>query len=255
MIKAVKTSSLPRFYVKPIEEGSQVLLIEGEEARHLRLVLRLKIGEQVAAFDGRGNSYKAEITEISKDKICLKTLESRQKEGESFLNLHLVQALLRAEKMDWVVQKATELGVSRLTPVITTRSLVKLETKNIGAKRERWQKIAKEACKQCGRSLLTAVEPPTPWESWIKGPFAEEGRFFFYEGEKKKKLKILGRKMRGITSALVVLGPEGGWEPQETEALKSQGFISLSLGPRILRAETAAVAAVTLMQHLFGDLS
>ena len=254
MNKVPKTSALPRFYIKPLEEGSKNLLIEGEEAHHLQKVRRLKTGELLTAFDGQGNSYKAQITAVLKDKIQARILETRRREGESPLSLHLVQALLRAEKMDWVVQKAVELGVSRLTPLIAGRSIIKLAPGDIHPKKERWQKIAREAGKQCGRSSLPVIEPPTPWEQWIKGPFPEYGRFFFYEGEKKKKLKILSHKMRGINSVLVALGPEGGWEPREVEALQAEGFLSLSLGPRILRAETAALAAVTLMQHIFGDL-
>lgn len=255
MNKTVKTSALHRFYIKAPLENSQTILIEGEEAHHLRKVLRLKVGDTLAAFDGRGSSYIAQIREILKDQVRAEILDRRLLEGESPLTLHLVQSLLRAERMDWVVQKAVELGVSRITPLITARSLVKLTLQSIHLKQERWQRIAKEAGKQCSRSCLPEVEPPLCWEEWIKGPFAEQGRFFFYEGEKKGKIKILGRKMRGLNTVQVVLGPEGGWEPQEAEALKSQGFLALSLGPRILRAETATVAALSLLQYIFGDLS
>jgi 16S rRNA (uracil1498-N3)-methyltransferase len=255
MVKGAKAASLPRFYVKPNEVSSQNLLIAGEEAHHLRSVLRLKKGDFIAAFDGQGKAFRAQIKEILKDQVRAEIIETNPGEGESFLTLHLVQALLRAEKMDWVIQKAVELGVSRITPLSTRRSLIKLTAENTGHKKERWQKIARQAAKQCGRSFLPVVEPPAPWEQWIKSSWAEQGRFFFNEGEKKKRLKILGRKMRGINTAMVVLGPEGGWEPEEVQTLEALGFLSLSLGPRILRAETAAVAALTLMQHLFGDLS
>ena len=235
-----------RFYApKPNYSGSQVTL-DVDETRHLRDVLRLKLGETVSVFDGEGNEFSSTILSIGKKGSILEINASVDPPAaESPFKLTLAVSMLKGDKFDLVTQKAVELGVTELIPLETARSDVRAGD---GEKRQqRWQKIALGATKQCGRSTLMRVAVPTAFKSFADE--AEKPVYFFTErgGSAFPKISVEQK-----TTA--VIGPEGGWEDSEIELARECGFELVTLGGRILRAETAAISIAALLQHRYGDL-
>ena len=237
-----------RFYALPENFDNDKIILNTEETRHLRDVLRLREGEKIQVFDGAGREFLCEIENISKRETSLSIIEEIAPAApESDLDLTLAVALLKGEKFEIVVQKAVELGVARLVPLNTKRADVKL--KDADKRLERWQKIALEASKQSGRAKLMTIETPVDFENFIKTKtdgakilFAERGGESFSKIEADKKITAL-------------VGSEGGWEDAEIEFAAARGFqiVTLTAG-RILRAETAAIAVAAILQNNFGDL-
>ncbi|HRH43539.1 MAG TPA: 16S rRNA (uracil(1498)-N(3))-methyltransferase [Pyrinomonadaceae bacterium] len=237
-----------RFYA-PVENfnNSQVTL-NIEETRHLRDVLRLRMGEEIAVFDGHGKEFLCKIETIEKKESHLKIIEEiLPKSPESNLNLTLAVAILKGEKFDLVIQKAVELGVSKFVPIFTKRCDVKL--KDNDKKLERWQRIILEASKQSGRAKLMEIESPINFESFVK---KSDGENFVLFSERN------GENFSAIKSSLnitAIIGSEGGWEDSEIELAQKKGIQIITLGGRILRAETAVIAISALLQNHFGDLN
>ena len=234
-----------RFYVSPGNFNDLRIALSLEESKHLREVLRLRGGEEVHVFDGEGREFLCIVAETGakKQSAVLRILRKIPPiSPESDLNLTLAVALLKGEKFDLVVQKAVELGVTKIIPILTRRA----DTKN--ARRERWEKIAIEAAKQSGRAKLMEVTDLQEFIDFIEIP--NEVKILFSErgGEDFSALK----PDKKITA---VIGSEGGWEDYEIEAARSNQFQIITLGGRILRAETAAVSIAAILQHRFGDLS
>jgi 16S rRNA (uracil1498-N3)-methyltransferase len=257
-----------RFYAPPesfAADGARVTL-SAEETRHLRDVLRLREGEEVYVFDGRGDEFLCAVGAGHARERA--TLEVRARvepqRPESPLALTLAAALLKGEKFDLLVQKATELGVSRLAPVLTRRADVRLRDEREAARRvERWRRLALEASKQSGRARVPAVEEPVAFDSLVAreaGP--EEMRVLFAERGGTSLSEAWGVAGAGDATAVAqtpaavtaLVGPEGGWADEEIDDARRQGWRVVTLGGRTLRAETAAIAVVTLLQHLYGDL-
>jgi 16S rRNA (uracil1498-N3)-methyltransferase len=235
-----------RFYAPKENVGNGKITLSLDETRHLRDVLRLREGEKVNVFDGDGKEFLCEIETISKKETSLKIIkEIAPSSPESNLNLTLAVALLKGEKFDLVIQKAVELGVCKLVPLNTKRADVRL--KDADKKQERWQKIALEACKQSGRARLMSIEMPVDFEKFIR--VADGARILFAERSGAGFSTIDADKK--ITA---LVGSEGGWENAEIEFAASNGFQIITLGGRILRAETAAIAISALLQNNFGDL-
>ncbi|MBK8146870.1 MAG: 16S rRNA (uracil(1498)-N(3))-methyltransferase [Acidobacteria bacterium] len=238
-----------RFYAGggPQQNGSVTLGVD--ETRHIRDVLRLRIGEEIAVFDGLGREFAARIDEILKKETRLTVIrEIDPAAPESNLDLTLAAALLKSEKFDLVVQKAVELGVTRLIPLATRRTDVKL--KDAGKRVERWRKIALEASKQCGRACLMDVAEPQEFAEFCRSRNGESGVILFAE-----RSGSLFSEINALPKMTAVTGPEGGWDDAELELAKNVGFSLITLGGRILRAETAAVSIVSILQHRFGDLN
>jgi 16S rRNA (uracil1498-N3)-methyltransferase len=235
-----------RFYAPRETFSGEHITLSLEETRHLRDVLRLRAGEEVQVFDGEGREFRCEIENISKKETSLFLIEETAPAApESDLDLTLAVALLKGEKFDLVVQKAVELGVSRLVPLNTKRADVKL--KEADKKTERWRKIALEACKQSGRARLMRIETPVDFEKFIKQ--AEGTKILFSErgGENFSAIK----PSKKITA---VVGSEGGWETSEIEFAAAHEFQIVTLAGRILRAETAAIVVSAILQNNLGDL-
>ncbi len=248
---------LPKEQIK-----GQRITLSGEKARYLISVMRCSAGDELQIFDGEGSLYKSKITEIENKKVIIDLLERIALNAESPLNLTLVQGILKGEKMDMVIQKATELGVKEIIPAITERSQIR-HTRKVG----RWRKIAEEASKQCGRTMIPVVHEPVKLNSLftvhyslpLRGLiFWEEGGLSLKEAIKQSAVSIQhseNSQLSTLNSQLFVLiGPEGGFSKEDINLAVSKGLITVSLGKRILRAETAAISAVALIQFLLGDI-
>ena len=221
-----------------------------DEARHLRDVLRLKAGDEVYVFDGRGREFRCSLVKATRDTAELRVeAEVEPAKPESQLQLNLCVALLKGEKFDLVVQKATELGVSKVTPLITRYADIHLRDEADAAKRvARWQRIALEAAKQSGRAFVPEISAPVTFDSVI----AEGLGVMFSEREGDSLKTLVNQPAPKAVTALV--GSEGGWSDEEIESARARNFHVITLGGRVLRAETAAITVMALLQHIFGDL-
>ena len=238
-----------RFHAPPDAFNAQTVVLRTDEARHLRDVLRLKAGDEVYVFDGRGREFRCSVVNTSRDAAELRIeAEVEPAKPESQLQLNLCVALLKGEKFDLVVQKATELGVSKVTPLITRYADIHLRDESDAAKRvSRWQRIALEAAKQSGRAFVPEISAPVAFES-----VAVEGLGVMFSERGGEALKSLIEHAPTQVTALV--GSEGGWSDEEIQSAQARNFHVITLGGRILRAETAAITVTALLQHLFGDL-
>lgn len=235
-----------RFYAPKQNFAGSSVVLDSDETRHLRDALRLKIGDAASVFDGGGNEYACAVASIGKREAILSiTGPIEPPAAESPFALTLAVSLLKGEKFDLVTQKAVELGVSKLIPVEAVRTEVRAVD---GEKRlARWQKIALGATKQCGRARLMEITKPVSLKDFAT---AAEAPVYFFTERGGKSFKASAENQ---TTA--VIGPEGGWEDSEIEIARECGFELVTLGSRILRAETAAIAIAALLQHKFGDFT
>ena len=241
---------LTRVYVDaPLAAGKRVIL-EGNAASHVTRVLRLRVGDALTLFNGAGGEYAASIEAARGGRLTVAVGEPRAVERESPLTLTLAQGVSRGERMDLVVQKATELGVSGIVPLFTERSVVRLGAQQAERKLNHWRAIAIAACEQSGRNRLPKVAPPVSLADLLRsGAEREGGRLLLSPGATSR----LDALPRPATSVTVLIGPEGGLTNAEQEAAVTAGFLPVRLGPRVLRTETAAIAALALLQREFGD--
>jgi 16S rRNA (uracil1498-N3)-methyltransferase len=234
-----------RFFFDPDLLCDTRIDITGSEARHMASVLRMKPGEKVELYDGRGLILQAKIDCISRRSVTLRVI-SRHTETTSTNKLILVQALLKGKKMDFLIQKATELGVDSFIPLITRYCE---KRKEVNSQHARWQRIIIEACKQCHRPVPMQLASPAPLEQLsLPAPY---NLLMPWEDEQTRPLS--SNLIRKDTPTLLLIGPEGGFHPDEVGYARDRGFTTVSLGPRILRAETAALAATSIVQHLLGN--
>jgi 16S rRNA (uracil1498-N3)-methyltransferase len=241
---------LTRVYVDaPLSTGRRVTL-EGSAASHLIRVLRLKSGEGLTLFNGQGGEHAATIAEAKSGRLTVEVGELSASERESPLLLTLAQGVSRGERMDLVVQKATELGASAIVPLFTERSVVRLSAQQAQRKVAHWRAIAISACEQCGRNRLPRVGQPLPLTDFLKQA-AEGATRLLLSPLATTRIQDLARGAGNIT---VLIGPEGGLTEGEHQAAVSAGYTAVRLGPRILRTETAAIAALSILQREFGDL-
>jgi 16S rRNA (uracil1498-N3)-methyltransferase len=238
------------FIDAPLEPGTRVTL-EGNAASHLTRVLRLRVGASLALFNGQGGEYSASIDKAHGGSVTVAIGAASAIERESPLELTLAQGVSRGERMDLVVQKATELGVSRLVPLLTERSVVQLSAQHAQRKANRWRAIAVAACEQCGRNRLPQLAAPGALSDFLRGAGAVGHTRLLLSPDGTATLAELARPVAGVT---VLIGPEGGLTDEEAQAAMAAGFTAVRLGPRVLRTETAAIAALALLQRQFGDL-
>lgn len=230
--------------------GSDVEL-ESEQARYLGRVLRLRVGDRLLVFDGEGGEFEATISAIGKTSATLRVGEKTLASAESLLRVHLVQGISRGERMDFIVQKATELGVKRITPVLTEFGVVKLDAARAAKRREHWHRVAISACEQCGRVRLPLIDTPIPLKNWFGNKPQHVDSEIILKPGATTPLKHIGSP---ATKICVLIGPEGGFSKTEYEDAEVAGFRAVSLGPRVLRTETAAIASIAILQSEWGDL-
>ncbi len=246
---------MARFFLpkKQIHEGHGS--VEGQELEHLRKVLRLKPGDSITVFDDTGWEHEAVIRSLSDAQGRIEILHSHDAQRESPLQITLAVGLTKGDKLDFVVEKATELGVQRIIPFSSAFAVPKLDERKIAARTQRWQKIALSATKQCGRTRVPVVEPLCALQELLARPQSYAVKLFFWEKEDECSLRQLHEKYFSAQTVLLAIGPEGGFSDEEAELARRGGFELAHLGRRILRAETAAMTALSLVQFLWGDLA
>jgi 16S rRNA (uracil1498-N3)-methyltransferase len=241
-----------RFYAAPSSFTETSVRLDSDEAHHLTRVLRLGSGARAFVFDGEGVEHECEVARVAKHEVDLNLLRRLDDVVESPLRLTLAQALIKGDKFDWVIQKATELGATRIVPLITEHSDIKRAEERTGQRLQRWRRISLEALKQCGRRRLVEICEPAPFDEFC-GSAARDACLIFSE-RSGGSLAEVSAKLRDANQLSLCVASEGGWSERELQMAASCGLTPVSLGSRILRTETAAIVAVSLAQHLFGDL-
>lgn len=241
----------PRIHIPaPIRPGTE-LVLDADRSHYVSRVLRLRAANDLVLFDGNGDEYPARISHISRQGVTVSVGRRLERDVESPLEIHLAQGISRGDRMDFVVQKATELGAHRITPVITGFSVVRLDAEKAAKRALHWTKIARSACEQCGRNVVPSIDPPQALPEWLHSAKARESTRLVLHPAADKALASMDDPGERIA---LLIGPEGGLSDAEYEQAREAGFVACSLGPRILRTETAAVAALAALQARWGDL-
>lgn len=245
-----------KFFVNPESIIGDTALIIGDDVKHIYKVLRLQQGEKIGINNSNGKEYLGEIEEVTKVQVRVKILEQLTTNNESLIEVTLFQGLPKSSKMDFIVQKCTEIGISRMTPLITERVIVKNEIGEF-KKVDRWQKIALEAAKQSKRTIIPKIDTPIEFEDLKSQIKCMDLVIVPYENEKgtgiKKVIRDLHEKDK-IKKIGIVIGPEGGFEEEEIQELISLNAKIVTLGPRIMRTETAGMVSLSLIMYELGDL-
>jgi 16S rRNA (uracil1498-N3)-methyltransferase len=238
----------PRFFVPPPLADGLELALPANAAHHAAQVLRLKRGDAVTLFDGEGGEFGAEILGSTARSVEVRVVERRALERESPLHVTLAQTLVASERMDYVIQKAVELGAERIVPVASARCVTRLEGTRANRRVEHWRQIAIAACEQCGRNRVPIVDAPRDLSRWLREPSDARSRLL---------LSPAGAPLAELTAPVgaieLLVGPEGGFAPEEEAAALDAGFSAVRVGPRILRTETAGPAMLAALNALWGD--
>jgi 16S rRNA (uracil1498-N3)-methyltransferase len=245
---------MARFFLPRRNIIGGIGIIDGPELDHLRKVLRLQPGDRIKAFDDGGWEHEAIIHAVASRRAEIEIVSSRQADRESPLHLTLALGLTKGEKIDLVVEKATELGVKRIIPFASSHAVPKLDERKVAARTERWQKIALSAVKQCGRTETPQIVPLMAFENMLRSAKADDAKLLCWEMEAQRSLGQAHEQLRDAKALFIAIGPEGGFSLSEADLAQQHGFERVHLGRRILRAETAAIAALSLAQFLWGDL-
>ena len=245
-----------RFFVDNILPGAGFVSITGKEARHIRNVLRMKKGEMLILMDREGESYKATIEAVNYKEVKTRITQTMPPLPPSPVKISLAQALIKSHPMEYLIQKATELGIHAIHPFYSERTIIQLKSVHLKNKMDRWTEIMKSACKQCSRVSLPELNTPLLFEELINNAaHTKTSKIMLWEDEDKGDLKELLKSWGSAPHIFVIVGPEGGFTINEINLARDAGFRTVSLGNRILRAETAAVSLLSIIQYERGDLS
>jgi 16S rRNA (uracil1498-N3)-methyltransferase len=245
---------MARFFLPQSKIQERRGIIDGPELDHLRRALRLVPGDRITVFDDAGREHEAIIRSLTLERGEIELLRSYHVERESSLEMTLALGLTKGEKMDFVVEKATELGVQTIIPFVSAYTVPKLDQTKSEKRAERWQRIALSAAKQSGRTRIPEILSICELRELVKQSFSGSVKLLFWEKEAERTLNDVRKTETPVRSVVLAIGPEGGFSEQEATMALSHGFSSVGLGRRILRAETAAVTAMSLVQFLWGDL-
>jgi 16S rRNA (uracil1498-N3)-methyltransferase len=243
-----------QFFVPIIAEGAERISLDGDEHRHLARAARVRAGEEVWLFDGRGRRCRARVEKVTGDRTDVLVLETEEPESPG-TRIALAACLVESKKLETILEKAVELGCADFVPVVSARSL-KASGERTGRKLVRWRRIAREAAKQCKSRLLTAVHPPRPLKDVLRDPGAERRLFLSEHGGRPLKDILVASTSepdRPPARVLLLVGPKGGWTAGEEREIREAGFEAVSLGRRILRAETAALAGTAMIAHFWNE--
>ena len=242
------------FVEKPVTPGAKITL-RGSDARHIKKVLRLQSGDGIGLFDGLGAAYTVRIQDFVPDGIVVEVLSSAPVMTDSPVQVTIAQAFLKDKKMDGLARQLTELGAAKWIPFFAERSVPAPDRRRLAGRLDRWQKISREALKQCKRGRLMVIEPVGTLQDVLLQARRCDVKILFWENQPQLLTRLAAVPQSAAPERIfAILGPEGGFSPAEVEAAVAEGFLTAGLGPRILRAETAAIAAAALLQFLFGDL-
>lgn len=243
-----------RFFIPEPQLQYPIATLTGPDINHVKNVLRLKTGEYIRLFDGTGMEYTGQITSISSHSVRIEIIEKTAPATESPVHISIAQSYLKEKKMDLLIRQLTELGVSFWFPFFSERSIPLPDQKKLALRRQRWKKIAIEAVKQCRRNRLMEVGQALSFNEMLLSAKNSDLKIIFWENADLalNSNKFFSEK-KNIRSVYAVIGPEGGFSNDEIKKALQQGFLPVKMGPRILRAETATIAACALLQYLFGD--
>jgi len=243
-----------RFFWQDKAGIGQEGIIGGTDARHIRTVLRMKPGDTLVVFDGAGHDYEAEIKAISPDHVTVSPVKKIHTTMDSPVKITIAQAMLKGKKMDVLARQITELGITQWVPFFSERSIPVPSRAKLPARLERWRTIIIESMKQCQRSCLTELSDIVSFDEALEMGKSDDVKLIFWEEETRTLPEMLGSVPDKCEKIFAIIGPEGGFSAAEIEKAASLGYQSISLGSRILKAETAALSVCTLMQYLFGDM-
>lgn len=242
---------LTRCHVElPLQPGSTITLPE-HAANHLVRVLRLREGESCVLFNGDGHDYAARLASVTKREVSAEVLSATAVDNESPLRIVLLQGIARGEKMDLILQKATELGVAAIVPVNGERTEVRLDAERAQKRLAHWRSVVESACGQSGRARVPEVQPPASLEAAAAALPGDALRLLL---DPQGEHRLASMQLLDTNTVVVAIGPEGGWSPRDRQVLQAAAFSGLRLGPRVLRTETAGLAAIAALQARFGDL-
>ncbi len=239
---------IPRVHDDQRLTPGQELELSPGPAQHLGRVLRMQPGQQIRIFDGRGHECLATLVQADKRRVVARLDQALPATTESPLQVHIGQCLSRGDRMDYAVQKATELGMASMTPLFSERCEVKLKGERQDKRTQHWQQVAVSACEQSYRAVIPEIAPPQPLSQWLQGVQADLKLVLHHRTPRPL------RDLPAPGSIALLIGPEGGLTPDEISEAEAAGFTSIALGPRVLRTETAPVAALSLLHYLWGDL-
>jgi 16S rRNA (uracil1498-N3)-methyltransferase len=243
-----------RFFVPPDGFSEKTVTIEGPDVNHIRTVLRMKPGDRIAVVDPEGFQYEVILAQVERDHVQGEILSKTALKTESPVNIHMGQALIKGNAFDLLVRKATELGVRSVVALRTKRCVARLANEAELSRTQRWQRIAGEAAKQCGRTQIPEVCPTVmSIEEFCRQSADCDLKLVFWEEEKSTRLQDV-TVPDSINSIAFLAGPEGGWAQEEIDYLIQQGFQTVTLGPRLLKAESVSMVILSLLQHRWGDL-
>ncbi len=241
---------MPRFYCPPPLPVQGSFSLPADAAHHASRVLRLRAGDNVQLFDGAGLECHGVLDEISGKQVIVKNIIQIDANREAPLPVILAQALASSEKMDWVIQKATELGACEIQPLATERSVARLSAERAARRTEHWQQVAISACEQCGRNVLPVIHPPVDIMLWLQHMRTTNHSKYILLPQGAKSLR---EQAKPAGTAVLLIGAEGGFSHAESESAQLCGFTPIRLGARVLRTETATVAGLAALQTLWGD--
>lgn len=239
----------PRFFTENISDETAV--VEGEDVKHISSVLRMRMGDIAVLCDGHGTDFLSELAAVESGCCEFKILEKTPNLAEPSIHVRLFQAIPKSDKMDFIVQKAVECGASEIIPIFTKRCVSRPDEKSLAKKLPRWQKIAYEAAKQCGRGIVPTVGAAADFSDMKKLISPENTGILFYECSDTPLKNAVREYKKNVD---IVIGSEGGFEPSEAEVLQGLGFAAVSLGKRILRCETAPIAALSVLMNITGNM-
>ena len=244
-----------RFFFNQTDQNGDIISLSAEESKHITKVLRLQPGTEIELLNGSNTVHTGTIIQVGPE-VQVHITASRHQDDKTTTKVRIAQGILKGQKMDMVIQKCTELGADLLIPFTSSRCQGKLDEQQAGKKQERWQRIALSACKQCMRPQPMQITKPVDFTSLIMASEQSVSwqKILFWEEEKEIHLQDLP-PLGSHEGVDIILGPEGGITPEEVDLARQHGWLVVSLGSRILRAETATIAAVTLVQYLSGNLS
>ena len=246
---------MPKFFTARENIKDTTLIIDSEDANHLKKVLRINVGDVITVCDGAGIDYTVKVSEIGKNEIECDIIDRKKSDTEPNINITLYQGLPKAAKMDYIIQKNTELGISKIVPAKLARCVVKLENKAAEDKKcERWQKIAIASAKQSGRGIVPVIDNPMTVDEIIEDVKDYDLVFVPYECEDQSRLKTIVESVPDAKDIAFIIGPEGGFDISEIEKFKEAGIKTVTLGKRILRTETAAESVVSMLMYAYDEI-